>query len=243
MTLIYAHRGFSATYPENTMVAFQKAAENGADGIELDVQFTKDGEIVVIHDPKVDRTTNGKGYVKDYLLKDIRRLNANNQNKNINTATIPTLDEVLQWLLTTDLFCNIELKNALILYEGLEEEVIRLIYQYDLGERVIISSFNHYSLVDSFRLAPCIETAPLYRDGLFMPWVYASAIQSKGIHPSYQVANNEIIKQSLYHGIKVRPFTINDEKEMKRLFEVGCTAIITDEPAKAAQLRKTYFHM
>src|ERR1700730_115045 len=89
MTQIFAHRGFSAAFPENTMAAFVEAEKAGADGIELDIQLTKDGEIVVIHDEKVDRTTSGIGYVKDFSFKEIRKLNANKTG--IKKEPIPAL--------------------------------------------------------------------------------------------------------------------------------------------------------
>lgn len=239
MTFIYAHRGFSASYPENTMIAFQQAAKHGADGIELDVQFTKDREIVVIHDTKVDRTTNGTGFVKDYTLKEMKQLHANYHFKHITKSTIPTLAEVFTWLSTNDLHCNIELKNIFFPYHGLEEEVIQLIHKYDLSDRIIISSFNHYSLVHCYQIAPHIETAPLIRDGIYMPWVYAKAIHAKGLHLSYLVAQDKIVQQSFVHGIKVRPFTVNAKSEMERLFSLRCTAIITDEVEKAINLRSS----
>src|SRR4051794_39288785 len=122
MTQIFAHRGYSASFAENTMGAFGEAEKAKADGIELDVQLTKDGELVVIHDEKVNRTTSGNGFVKDFLYKDLRKLNAN--KKGVKKEPIPALSEVLEWLKSNKLSCNIELKNGLIPYEGMEEKVI-----------------------------------------------------------------------------------------------------------------------
>jgi glycerophosphoryl diester phosphodiesterase len=238
MTQIFAHRGYSAAFAENTMSAFLEAEKAGADGIELDVQLTRDGEIVVIHDEKVDRTTSGKGFVNDFLYKDIKNLNAN--KKGLKKEPIPSLKEVLEWMQTNNLVCNIELKNGLIPYEGLEEKVIQLVRKYDLVGRIIISSFNHYSIVTSFRLAPEIETAPLYIEGIYMPWVYAHSIRAKGIHPKHSGVSNEIIKTTIENGIAVRPYTVNKDADMHRLFNINCTAIITDDPVKALRIRKQY---
>ena len=240
MTLIFAHRGYSALFPENTMQAFREAEKAGADGIELDVQLTKDGEVVVIHDEKVDRTTNGKGYVKDFTYKDLRKLNAGGQKKKLfsQIEPIPSLVEVLEWMKANNIICNIELKNGVLPYKGLEEKVIALIQSYGLTERVILSSFNHYSLVYCYRLAPEIETAPLFSEGLYMPWVYAQSIGAKSMHPKYTVAPNELIRASLDYGISVRPYTVNKEKDMQRLFTAECSALITDDPAKALRIRK-----
>lgn len=242
MTLILAHRGYAAEYPENTMIAFKEADKAGADGLELDVQMTKDGELVVIHDEKVDRTTDGTGLVKDHNLVDLRKLDARFKFKELSQKEqIPTLAEVLEWLSGTRMICNIELKNSIIPYEGMEEKVINMVRKYKLSDRVIISSFNHYSIVQSYLLAPEIEIAPLLSEGLYMPWIYAQSIKAKGFHPHWRAAPDEIVKASLESGIEVRPYTVNKETELVRLFEVNCSAVITDDPAKAIEIRKRMF--
>ena len=238
MTLIFGHRGYAAVYPENTMISFKEAQKAGADGIELDVQLSRDKELVVIHDPTVDRTTDGSGSVRELTLDQLKQLNAAHQSKTVDFAPIPTLRDVMEWLAGTDLLLNIELKNAVYPYEGMEEKVIDLIREYDMEERVILSSFNHYSLVYCHRLAPDIETAPLYSEGLYMPWVYAESIRAKSIHPKFRAAPNEIIEQCQQAGIAVRPYTVNRKGEMKRLFRVGCSAFITDDPNLAASVRR-----
>ncbi len=241
MTEILAHRGYSAKFPENTMIAFRGAEYANADGVELDVQLSKDGEVVVIHDEKLNRTTTGKGYVKDFTLQELKKMDAGVLFPDIKEKqTIPTLEEVFTWLTTNKLTCNVELKNGVFRYEGMEEKVIQLIHQYELTERIVISSFNHYSIVHCYRLAPEIEIAPLLSEGLYMPWVYAASIQAKGFHPHYLAASNEVIGDSLESGISVRPYTVNKEAEMKRLFQINCTAIITDDPTIAVKLRDKY---
>ncbi|CAM3992072.1 glycerophosphodiester phosphodiesterase [Mesobacillus thioparans] len=239
MTLILAHRGFAAEYPENTMIAFKEAEKAGADGLELDVQMTKDGELVVIHDEKVDRTTDGTGLVMDYNYKDLRKLDARFKFKALpEKQQIPALSEVLEWLSKTGLSCNIELKNTIVPYEGMEEKVIKMVRDYQLSDRVIISSFNHYSIVRSYMLAPEIEIAPLLSEGLYMPWVYAQSIRASGFHPHWRAAPDQIIKASLESGIEVRPYTVNKDAELERLFRVNCSGVITDDPAKAYKIRR-----
>jgi glycerophosphoryl diester phosphodiesterase len=237
MTQIFAHRGYSAVFSENTMTAFKEAEKVGADGIELDIQLTKDREIVVIHDEKVNRTTNGNGFVKDFSYKELRKLNANQPG--VIKEPIPALREVLEWLQTNTLTCNIELKNGLFPYEGMEEMVIELVRSHGLMERIIFSSFNHYSIVYCYRLAPEIEIAPLYSGSIFMPWVYAKSIRAQGIHPNYKGLSNDVIRKSIESGVAVRPYTVNKDDDMKRLFTLNCTAIITDDPVKAIKLRKS----
>ncbi|MGE8204459.1 glycerophosphodiester phosphodiesterase [Heyndrickxia sp. NPDC080065] len=242
MTLIFAHRGSAGTHPENTMEAFLAAEKSGSDGIELDVHLSKDGEIVVIHDETVDRTTNGKGFVNQLLLKEIKELNASYKFKTfqsfIRVPRIPVLKEIFDWMRGNDLLCNIELKNGKIEYPFLEEKVIQLIRDYQYEERIIISSFNHYSLIHCYQLAPEIETAALYSDSLYMPWVYARAIRAKGIHPNIKSASDMIINGAIENGIAIRPYTVNKDNEIERLIRVKCSAIITDYPEKAIKIRR-----
>lgn len=236
MTKIFAHRGYSAAFSENTMKAFKEAETAGADGIELDVQLTKDEEIVVIHDEMVDRTTSGRGFVKDFTYKEIRNLNANKLG--IKKESIPSLKEVLEWLLTNQLICNIELKNGYFPYKGMEEKVIQLVRSYGLTERIIFSSFNHYSIVYCHQLAPEIEIAPLYSGRIFMPWIYAQSIRAGAIHPNYKGLTDDIIKKSIESSIQVRPYTVNKDAEIQHLINMHCSALITDDPVKALRIRK-----
>ncbi|RUQ24811.1 glycerophosphodiester phosphodiesterase [Peribacillus cavernae] len=237
--MIFAHRGSSGTHPENTMLAFEKAKNAGADGLEIDVQLSNDGEIVIAHDEKLDRTTNGKGYIKDCSLQKIKTYNASHKFvEQYGKTEIPTLKELFDWLGGNDLLCNIELKNSVFRYPGMEEKVIRLIKSNMLEERVILSSFNHYSLVQCLQIAPELETAPLYRDGLFRPWVYAAQIGARAIHPNINVASDYVINSAIRAGIKVRPYTINSKASMEHLFQIGCSAIITDFPEKAIRIRQ-----
>lgn len=231
MTLIFGHRGAAGTYPENTMVSFQAAERFGADGIELDVQFTKDRKIVVIHDETVNRTTNGKGAVQNYLYEDLRALDASYTfYDKVGACRIPLLEEVLEWLETNNLFLNIELKNNKVPYRGLEEEVITLVRKYNMEERIILSSFNHYSMKKCHMMAPDIETAILYKEGLHSPWAYAKKMGASAIHPNYRYISDGIIKLTMMNGVAVRPYTINDEEIMKKFLKMNVTAIITDYP-------------
>ena len=145
---IWAHRGCSQMYPENTITAFSKAIEiEGLTGIELDIQMTKDGEIVVIHDERVDRTTDGTGYVKDFTYLQLRKLA-------IGTGTgrkerIPAIQEVLDLIqsrMKEGLLLNIELKNSEIPYDGMEEKIMELAADRGLRGQVVYSSFYTRSL-------------------------------------------------------------------------------------------------
>ncbi|WP_456278347.1 glycerophosphodiester phosphodiesterase [Bacillus sp. AK128] len=241
MTNIFGHRGAAGTHPENTMISFQEVERVGAYGIELDVQLSKDGEVVVIHDETLERTTNGQGWVKDHTLQELRRLDASYKFPQYGVCKIPSLDEVFSWALSNSLTINVELKNSLIPYEHLEQKVIKLIRNYHYEHRVIISSFNHFSLVECHKLASDLELAILYSEPLYEPWIYAKEVGARAIHPKHKVASDSIIGLSQENGIVVRPYTVNKEKDMKRLFYVASAAIITDFPEKAIQLRKEIF--
>ena len=141
----FAHRGFKGRYPENTLLAFKKAIEVGADGIEFDVHFSKDGELVIIHDETLERTTDGQGLVKEKTLKELKNLNASKLYPEIKQQEILTLREYFDFAKDLDIMTNIELKTSIITYEGIENEVYKLIKEYNLGEKIIVSSFNHNS--------------------------------------------------------------------------------------------------
>lgn len=111
-----AHRGFKGVYPENTMLAYEKAVETGADGIEFDVQLTKDGELVIIHDEDLERTTDGKGLVKDKTLHELKKLNASKGCPYCEVQTTPTLREYFDFAKDKDIITNIELKTSIITY-------------------------------------------------------------------------------------------------------------------------------
>lgn len=145
---LWAHRGCSQRYPENTLLAFEKAAAiNNLTGIELDIQLTKDGEIVVIHDERVDRTTEGTGFVRDYTLSEIKKLHIYAGSS--PSQQIPTMNEVFDLLeprLKTGLRLNIELKNSIYPYDGMEEKIVDLVHRRGLQDAVVYSSFYAKSL-------------------------------------------------------------------------------------------------
>ncbi len=145
---IWAHRGCSQMYPENTLLAFEKAAAvQNLTGIELDIQMTKDGELVVIHDERVDRTTEGIGFVRDYTLSQLKKLHIYADSH--PSQTIPTMNEVFDMLeqkLKTGFRLNIELKNGIFPYDGMEEKIVELVHKRGLQEVVIYSTFYAKSL-------------------------------------------------------------------------------------------------
>ncbi|QJC89243.1 glycerophosphodiester phosphodiesterase [Bacillus inaquosorum] len=241
MTKIFAHRGASGQFPENTMLAFEKGIEAGADGIELDVQLTKDGRIVVIHDERLDRTTSLKGFVKDTAYDVIKTANAAaNHNQMDNDIKVPLLEDVLSWAEKKNFLINIELKNSVIRYEGMEEKVLKAVKRFNIEERIILSTFNHESLALCARLAPHIERAALTSDVLYQADRYITSIPASGYHPKLNSpgAADKVMKKMRNSSIKVRPYTVNRPEDMKHLIDAGADGIFTDFPAKALALLK-----
>lgn len=237
-TKVFAHRGFSSITPENTSVAFQQALQAGADGIELDVHMTADGELVVIHDETVDRTSNGTGWVKNLTLSQLKELDLGSWfSPQFAGETIPTLAETLEQVVDSSLVINIELKNNIVQYAGLEERLVKEVERFGMADRVILSSFNHYSLRHLHLYRPHIQLGALYQLGIFEPWVYAKHLGVQAIHPFYPAAPEMIIHECHKHGIQVRPYTVDDPKVMKVLLAAGVDAIITNVPDQLLHLK------
>lgn len=236
---VFAHRGYSAKYPENTMIAFRSAIEFAIDGIELDVHMTKDGHLVVIHDEKVNRTTNGKGYVKDLTLAQIKELDAGSKfNPLFKGERIPLLEEVMELLAPTNLKLNIELKSNVFPYLGMDMEVVKLIEKYNMQSRTILSSFDHETLWRIAQVAPNLETAPLLSNIIVEPWSYAKSIGANAIHISGYFMMRQAAIQAVKQGAKVRVYTINDAEHMALLAASHVAGFFTDEVEKAVEWRK-----
>ncbi|MDW7738954.1 MAG: glycerophosphodiester phosphodiesterase [Bacillota bacterium] len=237
-TLNIAHRGASSLAPENTMISFQKAYEAGADGLEFDVQMSSDGIPVVIHDEKIDRTTNGQGLIKDYSLDELRNLDAGSwYDPEFSGAKIPTLDEVLDQFLESNLIFNIELKSGIVLYPGLEGAVLKSVASRSLEQRVIISSFNHYSLVECRKINPDIRTGILYVAGLYEPWNYARSLGCYSVHPLfYHLQHPEIVTGFRENKLPIFAWTVNEINYMELMVAGGIEAIITDRPQELKKI-------
>lgn len=230
MTAVWAHRGASGSAPENTLAAFRLAVAQGADGVEFDVQLTRDGEVVVIHDETVDRTTNGTGGVVDIDLAALQRLDAG------EGETIPTLAQVLDLLRPTSLMINIELKNTVEPYPGLEDKVLGLVGERGLEDRVIYSSFNHYSVQALARQG--LPTGLLFSEPIVEPWLYAQHVGARAIHPYWPcVEAPGWVEGCRAAGIAINCWTVNDPDAMARMIELGVDAMITNHPDAALAIR------
>lgn len=238
-TLIWAHRGASGYAPENTLEAFQKAVDMQADGVELDIQLSRDGEIVVIHDEWVDRTTEGKGEVRSFTLAELKALHANKTFPEYQDATIPTLREVYELLAPTGLTVNVELKTGVFFYPGIEEKVLKLTREMGMEDRVIYSSFNHYTVKKMKELDPTVKTGVLYADGIYQAPAYGKALNADALHPAlYNVLYPGMVKAAHELGMKVNVWTVNEEEHMRLLLSQGVDALITNYPDRAREITK-----
>lgn len=234
-----AHRGFSGVYPENTMLAFEKAMEAGCDGIELDVQLTKDGVPVIMHDEKVDRTTDGTGYLKDYTFAKIRKLNAKYRyEKSDIFCEVPSLREYFELVKDKNIFTNVELKNSVILYENLEEKVLDLIDEYDLRDRILISSFNHLSVVKMKKMAPDMKYGFLEESIVLDAAKYAKRYEIDYLHPSWQSVTEEYCRQARKEGVEINTWTVNDLALLKKMQTLQIHGVITNFPDRVKALQK-----
>lgn len=234
MVKIVAHRGFCREYPENTMLAFRQAVEGDCDGIELDVQLTADGEVVIIHDERVDRTTDGKGLVREMTLAQLQTLNAHGAFPGrFEFMPIPTLGEYLAYMADKRQFTNLELKNGIFDYPGLEERVIALIREYRLEDRCEFSSFNHFSMVRCKKLAPAIATGLLTSSWLVNAGAYGRLLGADFINPVYSFCTAENVAEVQAHGLNCNPWTVNDPTHMQMLAALGVESIITNCPDEA----------
>ena len=239
MTKIWAHRGASGYAPENTLEAFRMADEMKADGVELDVQLTKDGELVVIHDETIDRVSNGSGKVKDFTLRALWEFTFHKTHPEYKDVKIPTLREVLTYIKTTAMTVNIELKTGVYFYEGIVEKTIALVEELGMSERVIYSSFNHYTIRDIRALRPEAKTGLLYADGYIDMPMYAAAMGVDALHPAlYNLQYPDFIALCREKNLKLHVWTVNREKDMERLCSMNVDAIITNYPDRARNIRE-----
>ena len=230
---IYAHRGSSGTHPENTIAALREAARIPVYGVEFDVHMTKDDELVIIHDEKINRTSNGKGFIKDMTLEELRTYDFGSWfSIKFKGEVIPTLYEVLEIFKETSHHINIELKSDVFPYPGMVEKVLDLVGAMNLDSRVVISSFNHEMIRTVKQLAPHIETAALFMEVLVDPLQYVRTIPTDALHITKHAALRPSARKVIEDGITVRVFTVNKVKQIDAFKNIGVHAIFTDYPEK-----------
>ena len=238
-TLVWAHRGASGYAPENTLPAFRRAIELGADGIELDVQLTRDGQIVVIHDEQVGRVSNGKGWVKDLTLDQLKKLDFGRQFSGFEGTRIPTLEEVYTLFRPTSMTINVELKTGVISYPELERRVVELTHRMGMENQVLYSSFNHYSCRKLRELDGDAYIGFLYADGYMGIAGYCRENGGNALHPAlYNIRYPDYMKEAAENGLDVNVWTVNEKSHIRSCIDAGVNAVITNYPDRALKIAK-----
>lgn len=238
MTQIIAHRGFSGLYPENTMLAFQKAVELGVDGIELDVHLSRDGEVVIAHDETLRRVAGMNQSIAELSARELAQVEVHGGEMGLCERGVPTLRAYLAYIQDKAVFTNIELKTGAIRYAGIEEKTMALIDEFGLRSRVLFSSFNHRSLTEIHRIAPEMGCACLVMCHLERAGAYARERGFSWVNPHYTFMNEETLAELNAEGVGAQVWTVDDEARARWLCEHDVYAIITNRPDVALRVRK-----
>jgi glycerophosphoryl diester phosphodiesterase len=217
------HRGAKGHKPENTLISFEKAIDFNVDGIELDVHLSLDGKLIVIHDETIDRTTNGKGFVNQLLLQELKSFRIENKYE------IPTLTEVLD-LVNERCFINIELKGI-----GTAKSVVDLVERYILDKKwnytdFLVSSFDWKMLEEVQLLNPKIRIGVLTEESVEEALAFAKKTKAFSIHPDYVLLSKENVALMQENGFEVYPWTVNSKEDIQKIKSFNVNGIISDFP-------------
>lgn len=230
MTLNIAHRGASAQAPENTMAALEKAVELGADAIELDLHVSRDGELVVIHDVTLDRTTDGRGPVHTHSLQELKQLDAGRWfGESFAGQRIPTLAEVL------DRFAGkvplaLEVKAGSAFFPGIEERVVSALREHQVLSQVAVASFDHHALFRLKELEPCLRTAALLVGRPMSMSAVAGPSKVDAMALECSLVTKTEIDACRASGLQLVVWVVNEPAQMRHFIDLGIDGIITDRP-------------
>lgn len=238
--VIFAHRGASAHAPENTLAAFELALAQHADAIELDVKLSSDGQVIVIHDPTLLRTTGHPGRVRDLSLQELRVLDAGSFfSEGYAGEKIPTLAEVFE-AVGKRTFINVELTNYTTPRDNLVEAVCRLVKKMGLQEHVLFSSFLPSNLSKARAYLPEVPRGLLALEGWLGGWSRSFGFafgRYQALHPNLKDVTAEQVQRVHRLKRRIHVWTVNAREDMKRLFHWGVDGIFTDDPQLAVQVR------
>ena len=240
-TLIFAHRGASAYEPDNTIEAFELAAKMGADGIELDVRLTKDGEVVIFHDNTLDRMTNMRGTIPEYTLAELKAMDFGYgffKNKRTDYK-IATLDEVYELVAPLDMIVNVEIKEKTPEIIAVCDAIAK---RNKMEDKLIYSCFNHYQIRRVKEQIPNAFIAPLHAFNLIDPWDYCLKLGAGATHPDKEVIRQipDFVKDCHSRGIRVHAWTVDTPEDIQLMLENGVDVIMTNYPDVAIELRDKY---
>lgn len=241
MHKIFAHRGFSGKYPENTMLAFEKMLETGCAGTELDVQLTKDNQPVIIHDESLERTTNGSGMVADFTLAQLQELTADAKFAGqCIPQHIPTLREYFEFICDTGMITNIEMKTGINQYPSIEKIVIDMIHEFKMEDRVWISSFNHYTILRCWELCPELHYGLLINCWIKDIGAYAQKLHATTVNAETEfLLERDIVEELHACGVGAQAWTVNRPEQVRGLLDNGVDCIISNYPDMAVEVLKS----
>lgn len=215
-----AHRGFSELYPENTITSFNRAVEEGAEMIEFDVHLSREGVPMVIHDDTIERTSNGRGFVKDMTFSELRAFDYSISHPENGFCLIPTLDEVIS-LLKGRVLMNIEIKNLPVKYRGIEERIVSIVMRHDCVDSVVISSFDHHCLDKVKSINPRLMVGMFYSASWLLFEDELKLLKPYSIHPDVRAVDWNQIYRAKELGCRIFPWVARDRETIERLLDPG----------------------
>ena len=218
MVYVVGHRGAAGVEPENTIRGFRYAIELGVDYTECDVHLTRDGRLVVMHDAKVDRTTNGTGAIRELTFDQIRALDAGKGEQ------VPTLEEVLD-VMRGQAIVLIEMKG-----EGVEEETVRIVREAKMEEQVVLTCFHLERIRKAKQLAPELKVGFIVSNPTADSCQQAVDVEASGIGILYKNLTRELVEQAHAHGLDVRAWNPDTEPEMRAMLELGVDGVSSNRP-------------
>jgi glycerophosphoryl diester phosphodiesterase len=244
-----AHRGASGYAPENTLAAFRRVLEMGVPFIEVDVHMSRDGELVVIHDPKVDRTTNGKGAVGDLTLTQLKKLDAGSwfnlshpgkARMEFAGDRIPRLQEVIDLIKETKVGLYIEIKDPELYPQDFETRIISLLRRNEFEKKVVLLSFSANSLTKVRRLDSSIRTAFLASTSKTDPVSAAVSVGADGLAIRHTLLTPKILREARHKKLGIAVWTVDDENAIRRAVNLGADRIISNYPDLVMRLLLEY---
>lgn len=230
--LVIGHRGASALAPENTMAAFDLAIKHRADAIEFDVKLSSDNKVVVIHDASVDRTTNGHGKISNLSISELQELDAGAKfSDQFIGEKIPTLSNVFESF-RKQILMNVELTNYSTPFDGLIDEVAKLVKYYELENYIIFSSFLPGNLKKAQKLLPEVPCGLLAYSGWmgFYQRKYGWKKKYQALHPFIKEVNRPLVNALHQAGKRIHVWTVNGEENINRMLDLKVDGIFTDDP-------------
>jgi glycerophosphoryl diester phosphodiesterase len=241
MTLNIAHRGFSGQFPENTLLAFQEAMELGVEAIELDVQLSKDGEIMIFHDEDLTRITGQKGYLKDRTYVELRELDASGVYQGVfGKQTIPTLSEYLELTANKDILTFLELKNGMLPYPLLEEKVADCLKMFNRQKGTILFSANHPSVKYFGTLATEVQLLFPFENWIFGYGAYCHNHGITACMPYFLALTPEVVSEIKSYDIAIYPWTVDEPRDFQTIVALGVDGILSNHPDRLKTFLKTH---